>query len=609
MESNPNTDVDKLIAFGQMALEQGWYEQARDYFQQALALDASNREAMKGLARVNEILSRRMPTPVEPTRAEPVKPRPKVATTNKMMYGLAAILVLAVVTLVWMAYSIFIEPRREVAIAPTAAAISTETPKPTPTLKLLLTPTQKEPTPTPVVLAETIFGEAVQREIYFDYVEAWRSNIGDKDVCEEIAHQWGTTVDIVKAIAIEGFKKNWVTPTPLPTYTPQPTAAPPKETTIPSEEAYLSQFYEIIGIYANSSHELALLEQDIFSDFQQGGIEGWNSRCRVVNETIRQTGERVRGLEVPARYERVQQELRQASRYFEDAAGALLTAARQMVIYGRNRTMDQDESCRLMIERARLGLESASECIGQATKKLEQLALPTAALPATVSDHGVTAEESAYLAQYDIIVTDYLYSVSELQTLMKQVRRGSPLMTDKEWLSKIADVIAMWTTRGEDARRLEAPPRLEGVHRELVQASKHYDRAGALLIEEIGSGNANKLPSPSNDEATLGWESLERATDELEKYAEGLGILTPRTPTPVGTAWHEVGRWECGETFDYQVQTEYFHIPSNEWRVSWETWPGENYGEGAFLISTIPASVTVVQPGAELFISAKKRNF
>ena len=62
--------VDKLITFGQMALEQGWYDQARDYFEQALALDPSNREAMKGLARVSEILSRRAATVVEPIEAE-----------------------------------------------------------------------------------------------------------------------------------------------------------------------------------------------------------------------------------------------------------------------------------------------------------------------------------------------------------------------------------------------------------------------------------------------------------------------------------------------------------------------------------------------------------
>jgi hypothetical protein len=70
--------VDKLITFGQMALEQGWYDQAREYFEQALDLDASSREALKGLARVNEILSRRMLTPVEPIRVPPVAPARKV---------------------------------------------------------------------------------------------------------------------------------------------------------------------------------------------------------------------------------------------------------------------------------------------------------------------------------------------------------------------------------------------------------------------------------------------------------------------------------------------------------------------------------------------------
>jgi uncharacterized protein HemY len=45
VETNSNTNLDKLITFGQMALEQGWYEQAREYFDQALALDADNREA------------------------------------------------------------------------------------------------------------------------------------------------------------------------------------------------------------------------------------------------------------------------------------------------------------------------------------------------------------------------------------------------------------------------------------------------------------------------------------------------------------------------------------------------------------------------------------
>jgi hypothetical protein len=60
-----------------MALEQGWYDQAREYFEQALALDASNQEAMKGLARANEILSRKKAISVEPIQKEIGKPPPK----------------------------------------------------------------------------------------------------------------------------------------------------------------------------------------------------------------------------------------------------------------------------------------------------------------------------------------------------------------------------------------------------------------------------------------------------------------------------------------------------------------------------------------------------
>lgn len=82
MATNTNTDADKLITFGQMALEQGWYDQARDYFEQALELDASNREAMKGLARANEILNRRAsfePIKPEAPPAKPASKRPPIA--------------------------------------------------------------------------------------------------------------------------------------------------------------------------------------------------------------------------------------------------------------------------------------------------------------------------------------------------------------------------------------------------------------------------------------------------------------------------------------------------------------------------------------------------
>ena len=92
MPSNPNTNVDKLITFGKMALEQGWCDQAREYFEQALDLDASNREAMKGLARVNEILSREEAAATEPTPVEP--PRRVVRKRQRPWWFWALVVVL-----------------------------------------------------------------------------------------------------------------------------------------------------------------------------------------------------------------------------------------------------------------------------------------------------------------------------------------------------------------------------------------------------------------------------------------------------------------------------------------------------------------------------------
>ena len=68
--------VDKLITFGNMALEQGWYDQARSYFEKVLALDATNQEAIDGLARVDEILRRK-------ASFEPAKPKAPVTKPAK----------------------------------------------------------------------------------------------------------------------------------------------------------------------------------------------------------------------------------------------------------------------------------------------------------------------------------------------------------------------------------------------------------------------------------------------------------------------------------------------------------------------------------------------
>jgi hypothetical protein len=148
-------EIERLLELGRIDLEAGYPQYARQYFEKVLALDASNQEAIDALARIDEILSHRIARGVKPTQDKPVQPPPKVATKRTGMHGLAATLALAVVViLAWLVY-MSIEPRREVAVAPTAAAISIETPKPTPTLKPLPTPTGKPPTVTPILPTAT----------------------------------------------------------------------------------------------------------------------------------------------------------------------------------------------------------------------------------------------------------------------------------------------------------------------------------------------------------------------------------------------------------------------------------------------------------------------
>jgi restriction system protein len=86
MASNASTDVDKLITFGQMALEQGWYDQAREYFDRALDLAPLNQEAIKGFTRTDEILRHKAsPEPAEVHQTEPIgnKVRRWVNTTQE----------------------------------------------------------------------------------------------------------------------------------------------------------------------------------------------------------------------------------------------------------------------------------------------------------------------------------------------------------------------------------------------------------------------------------------------------------------------------------------------------------------------------------------------
>ncbi len=64
-------------------------------------------------------------------------------------------------------------------------------------------------------------------------------------------------------------------------------------------------------------------------------------------------------------------------------------------------------------------------------------------------------------------------------------------------------------------------------------------------------------------------------------YPDDQAVGPMRTPWPASTpgAWRQVARWEGKSS----KNTETFHVPSHEWRISWDTWRDEQ-GETTFAI-------------------------
>ncbi|HUV95426.1 MAG TPA: hypothetical protein VMX14_11455 [Anaerolineae bacterium] len=64
-------------------------------------------------------------------------------------------------------------------------------------------------------------------------------------------------------------------------------------------------------------------------------------------------------------------------------------------------------------------------------------------------------------------------------------------------------------------------------------------------------------------------------------YPDDQAIGPLRTPpaTPTPETWRQVARWQGNSS----RSTETFHVPSHEWRISWDTWPDE-YGETTFAV-------------------------
>ena len=112
---------------------------------------------------------------------------------------------------------------------------ATPTPASTVTPAFTNTPSPTD-TPRLSALTESSFIEPVRRHIFRDLVALQDSGVGYEEACEEIAQWWWLTVDAVKAIAVEGIEKGWLTPTPEATPTLGPPTATPTPTLIAEEQ-------------------------------------------------------------------------------------------------------------------------------------------------------------------------------------------------------------------------------------------------------------------------------------------------------------------------------------------------------------------------------------
>lgn len=70
------------------------------------------------------------------------------------------------------------------------------------------------------------------------------------------------------------------------------------------------------------------------------------------------------------------------------------------------------------------------------------------------------------------------------------------------------------------------------------------------------------------------------------------------------TIWHEIARWQ-GKGIK---NTETFHIPSREWRISWSTKPGE-YGDMNFQIFVYKSDGSLVTVAANVIGKDKDSSF
>ncbi len=90
-------EIEKLLALGRMDLEAGYPEYAREYFEKVLVLDATNQEAIDGLAQVDEILSRRRAAVVTPAGDEQAELPRKAVVGKQSIQGISSAVLVGII--------------------------------------------------------------------------------------------------------------------------------------------------------------------------------------------------------------------------------------------------------------------------------------------------------------------------------------------------------------------------------------------------------------------------------------------------------------------------------------------------------------------------------
>lgn len=171
--------------------------------------------------------------------------------------------------------------------------------------------------------------------------------------------------------------------------------------------------------------------------------------------------------------------------------------------------------------------------VSLATRKDEDEAAPVAAtatsapavaLPtntpqpkAPTATPGVSAEEAAYALEVAKITANYADSFKKIGALMTEASEKTWLLLDDEWKLEVVVCLVIWQLCGESIRDLEAPPRLQDIHQDLVQAARHIDRSSTLLSEGIDEINADKF-NESTKEMLLGNEYINQATAKMNAF-------------------------------------------------------------------------------------------